>query len=79
MGQYLVAKMFSPNGVQIGRRLVPAGWTLAYGRHPTDYVAAQDEARKARRGMWRCTFVRPWERLVTAPPRSTRGPVGDER
>jgi endonuclease YncB( thermonuclease family) len=26
----LVAKCFSPNGVDIGRRLVSAGWALAY-------------------------------------------------
>ena len=26
-----------------------------------DYVAAEGEARKAKRGMWRGTFVKPWE------------------
>ena len=30
-----------------------------------DYVAA--EARKAKRGMWRGTFMKPWERRITAP------------
>jgi endonuclease YncB( thermonuclease family) len=54
-----VAKVFSPNGVDIGRRLVSAGWALAYRRYSMDYVAAEDEARKARRGMWRGTFVKP--------------------
>jgi endonuclease YncB( thermonuclease family) len=56
----LVAKVFSPNGVDIGRRLVSAGWALAYRRYSMDYVAAEDEARRAKRGMWRGTFVKPW-------------------
>ena len=33
---------------------------LAYGRYSMDYVAAEDEARKAKRGMWRGSFVKPW-------------------
>ena len=57
----LVAKCFSPNGVDVGRRLVSAGWALAYRRYSTDYVDAEEEARKARRGMWRGTFMKPWE------------------
>jgi endonuclease YncB( thermonuclease family) len=52
--------VFSPNGVDIGRRLVSAGWALAYRRYSMDYVAAEDEARRAKRGMWRGTFVKPW-------------------
>jgi endonuclease YncB( thermonuclease family) len=68
----IVAKVFSPNGVDIGRRLVSAGWALAYRRYSMDYVAAEDEARKAGRGMWRGTFVKPWgvARIVT--PRGER-------
>lgn len=62
----LVAKCFSPNGIDIGRRLVSAGWALAYRRYSTDYVDAEDEARKARRGMWRGTFVEPWEWRIAA-------------
>ena len=56
----LVAKVFSPNGVDIGRRLVLAGWAVASRQYSTDYVDAEKEARKARRGMWRGTFVNPW-------------------
>jgi endonuclease YncB( thermonuclease family) len=55
----LVAKVFSPNGVDIGRRLVLAGWAVAYRRYSTDYVDAEKAARKARRGIWRGTFVNP--------------------
>jgi endonuclease YncB( thermonuclease family) len=56
----LVAKVFSPNGVDISRRLVSAGWALAYRRYSTDYVDAEEEARRAKRGMWRGSFVKPW-------------------
>jgi len=56
----LVAKVLAPNGVDINRRLVSAGWALAYRRYSTDYIGAEDEARKAKRGMWRGSFVKPW-------------------
>jgi endonuclease YncB( thermonuclease family) len=71
----LVAKVFSPNGVDIGRRLVSAGWALAYRRYSMDYVAAENEVRKAKRGMWRGTFVRPWEWRASCPPRRIQVPV----
>jgi endonuclease YncB( thermonuclease family) len=44
----LVAKVFSPKVVDIGRRLVSAG--LAYRRYSTDYVEAEGEAGKATGG-----------------------------
>ena len=65
----LVAKVFSPNGVDIGRRLVSAGWAVAYRRYSKDYVDAENEARKARRGMWRGTFVKPWAWRASSSPR----------
>jgi hypothetical protein len=46
----IVAKVFAPDGADISRRLVSAGWALAYRRYSMDYVDAEDEARKARRG-----------------------------
>ena len=65
----LVAKCFSPDGVDIGRRLVSAGWALAYRQYSTDYVDAEDEARQAGRGMWRGRFVKPWEWRIAAARR----------
>lgn len=56
----LVAKCYSPNGIDIGRRLVSSGWALAYRRYSLDYVDAETEARRARRGMWRGRFEKPW-------------------
>jgi endonuclease YncB( thermonuclease family) len=79
----LVAKVFSPNGVDIGRRLVAAGWALAYRRYSKDYVDAENQARRAKRGMWRGTFVKPWVWRASSQPRPTQepdlvksGPVG---
>jgi endonuclease YncB( thermonuclease family) len=69
----LVAKVFSPNDDDIGRRLVSAGWALAYRRYSTDYVAVEDEARKAKRGMWRGSFVQPW--VWRASPRRARAGI----
>jgi endonuclease YncB( thermonuclease family) len=58
----LVAKVFSPKGgIDIGRRSLSGRVALAYRRYSTDRVAAEDEARKARREIWRGTFVKPWE------------------
>jgi endonuclease YncB( thermonuclease family) len=71
----LVAKVFSPNGVDTGRRLVSAGWAVAYRRYSRDYVAAENEARKARRGMWRGTFVKPWVWRASSPPRRAPAPI----
>ena len=56
----IVAKVFAPDRVDISHRLVSAGWALAYGRHSTDYMDAEDKARGAKRGLWRGSFVKPW-------------------
>ena len=56
----LVVKCYSPNGVDIGRRLVSAGWALAYRRYSMDYVNAENEARLAKRGLWKGRFMKPW-------------------
>jgi endonuclease YncB( thermonuclease family) len=72
----IVAKVFAPDGVDISRRLVPAGWGPGYRRYSTDYIDAEDEARKARRGMWRGTFVKRWEWRASSPPRGAQASVG---
>lgn len=63
----LVAKCFSSkNGIDIGRKLVSAGWALAYRRYSMDYVDAENEARKAKRGLWRGRFMEPWKWRATS-------------
>jgi len=49
------------NGHDIGQSMVHAGWAVAYRRYSKDYVADENDARAAKRGMWRGRFVMPWE------------------
>jgi endonuclease YncB( thermonuclease family) len=44
----LVAKCFSPDGLDIGQMLVSAGWAVAYRRYSTDYLGPR--TRPARPG-----------------------------
>lgn len=48
-------------GEDLGAWLVCEGWALAYRRYSTAYVADEERARAARRGMWEGEFVPPWE------------------
>jgi endonuclease YncB( thermonuclease family) len=61
----LVAKVFSPNGSTSA-----GGWCRPWPTGGKDYVDAEDEARKGKRGMWRGTFVKPWEWRASSPPRT---------
>ncbi len=41
--------------------MVSEGWALAYRKYSKDYVAAEDAAREAGKGLWRGKFVPPWD------------------
>lgn len=45
----------------IGAWLVESGLAVAYRDYSLDYVAAEDQARIARRGIWAGTFQMPWD------------------
>ena len=45
----------------INAEMVRAGFAVAYRRYGNDYVAAENEARSARRGLWSGEFERPEE------------------
>lgn len=47
-------------GTDVGGAMVYYGLALAYRRYSKQYVATEDKAREARRGMWQGTFVEPW-------------------
>lgn len=47
------------DGADINRQMVELGWAVAYDRYTKDYVAAEKQARKARRGIWRGRFMKP--------------------
>ncbi len=67
------------DGSDIGKNMVHTGWAVAYRRYSKDYVTDENKARAAKRGMWRGSFVLPWEwrrgkRLSsTKPPPSKSG------
>ena len=45
----------------INAEMVRAGFALAYRRYSSDYVAAEDSARRAKRGLWAGEFTPPWD------------------
>ena len=47
--------------LDINEWLVAQGLALAYRHYSRDYVAAEDQARPAGRGMWAGSFEPPWE------------------
>ena len=46
--------------LDIARHQVTEGWAVAYRRYSKDYIAAEEAAKKARRGIWRGNFELPW-------------------
>ena len=56
----VVSRCFVGN-VDVNEWLVAQGLALAYRRNSGDYVAAEDDARAAGRGMWAGSFEPPWE------------------
>lgn len=51
----------SAGGFDLSRNMVHTGWALAERTVTSRYVATEDKAREARRGLWRGRFVVPWE------------------
>ena len=47
--------------INLNAMMVSKGWALAYRRYSTDYVEAEAAAEKARVGIWRGEFEKPWE------------------
>ncbi|MGE0241546.1 MAG: thermonuclease family protein [Parvibaculaceae bacterium] len=45
--------------MELNAEMVRLGWAIAYTRHGTLYVRAEDEARRGKRGIWRGTFDLP--------------------
>lgn len=61
--------------LDINAELVRQGWALAYRRHGLDYVAVEDEARRAGRGLWQGRFENPeaWRAADRSPNTSSLG------
>ena len=54
--------------VDVGAAMVRDGWAFAFVRYSADYIAEEQEARLAARGMWAGTFTFPWEWRATRKP-----------
>lgn len=49
------------NGQDLNAWMVSQGWAVAYRQYALDYVAAENEARAAGRGIWSSRFEMPWD------------------
>lgn len=47
--------------VDLNEYLVRAGYGVAYRKYSSDYIAAEQEAHAAGRGLWRGAFEMPWD------------------
>jgi endonuclease YncB( thermonuclease family) len=47
--------------VELNRAMVQQGWAVAYRRYSLAYIADENEARLAHRGIWNGTFQLPWD------------------
>ena len=61
-----LAVCWRDDGMELNAEMVRLGWALAYrpGNDPfprPEYEPEEAEARVAGRGMWRGTFIPPWE------------------
>jgi len=45
----------------LNRWMATNGWAIAYRRYAQDYVADEERARRARRGIWAGRFEIPWD------------------
>ena len=48
-------------GTNINSMMVGVGMALAYRHYGDTYVAQEDEAKAAKRGLWRAQFIPPWD------------------
>ena len=51
----------SADGYDLSEGMAYTGWALALRRVSERYVAFEDRARAARRGLWKGQFVAPWD------------------
>ena len=56
-----VCNLAGAQGPDVNAMMVSQGWALAYRRFSTDYVKHETAARRARKGVWRGDFIRPWD------------------
>ncbi|MEE8122912.1 MAG: thermonuclease family protein, partial [Alphaproteobacteria bacterium] len=60
MRRGLVVARCSVDGFDISENMVHTGWALADPEDGSRYLAKQQEAKRAKRGLWRGDFDTPW-------------------
>jgi hypothetical protein len=48
-------------GDDLNAWIVREGWALAFTRYSKVYVAEEEQARRAQRGLWSGAFIAPWD------------------
>ena len=56
-----IVAVCTAGGVDVGAALVQAGLAVAYRKYGLDYVADEQAAQNAGRGMWAGRFDMPWD------------------
>jgi Staphylococcal nuclease homologue len=49
------------DGENLNAWMTAQGWALAYRRYSTAYVRQEEQAKAAKRGVWKGEFIFPWE------------------
>lgn len=72
----LVARVYTPEGVELNKELVRAGlawWYQRYAPHEIELARLEEEARASRRGLWsESSPVPPWEWRAKARAMASR-------
>jgi endonuclease YncB( thermonuclease family) len=68
--------------VNLNKELVRRGWAVAYRRYSSYYIAVENEAKSAQRGLWQGAFIKPWDwrrgvRVQGSAPSSSGKMAGD--
>ncbi|TKT70866.1 thermonuclease family protein [Afipia massiliensis] len=63
----------SVDGQDVARWLVREGWALAFRRYSTDYVQDETAARDAHSGLWKGSFIAPWDWRQRSPTSEVLG------
>ncbi|WP_407666843.1 thermonuclease family protein [Microvirga roseola] len=56
-----IVAVCSAKGEDLNAWVVSQGYALAYRQYGTDYVDQENDARKAKRGIWAGPFTPPWD------------------
>ena len=56
----IIARCFS-NREDLNKWVVGEGLAVAYRQYSSDYIADENRAHEAQKGVWRTTFDMPWE------------------